>query len=67
MIQIIKLRGRTSKKEIEVKPLQEKNIVLATKADQMQTKNISLRAEAASEDVNWENKQSKDVNWENKP
>ncbi|KAL3284423.1 hypothetical protein HHI36_018582 [Cryptolaemus montrouzieri] len=45
VIQVNELRGRTEKLEEELSPLQEKNIELNTKAEAMQTENISLRAE----------------------
>ncbi|XP_050308541.1 nucleoprotein TPR isoform X2 [Anthonomus grandis grandis] len=42
---ITELRNRADKLETDLAPLQDRNIDLMAKADQMQTENISLRAE----------------------
>ncbi|CAG9816022.1 unnamed protein product [Phaedon cochleariae] len=43
--QITELRAKTEKLDVEVEPLKEKNRELTTKSDQLQSENISLRAE----------------------
>lgn len=45
LAEITTLRARTERLEAEVAPLEERNRDLMTKADQMQTENISLRGE----------------------